>query len=75
MSCYFRQLRPIFEEAGIEVTTKNRRQIDQAIHAMMGVSPKHCPTTWKAVKARIATEEGRRAFVEQLAAATVGTSA
>lgn len=75
MSCYFRHLRPIIEEAGIDLTSKNRRQVDRAIHAMMGVSYKHCPTTWRAVKARIATDEGRRTFVEQLAAATVETSA
>ena len=32
MSCYLRHMKDILEEAGIEVTPANKKQIDQAIH-------------------------------------------
>ena len=32
MSCYFRQLKDILAEAGVEVTPGNRKEIDRAIH-------------------------------------------
>ena len=67
VSCYFRHLRPVLEAAGIEIKAQNRRRIDEAFHAMMGVPYKHCPETWKALKGRLATEAGRRALAEQLA--------
>ena len=31
MSCYFRHLKDVLSEAGIEVTPANKKQIDQAI--------------------------------------------
>jgi hypothetical protein len=38
MSCYFRHLKEIFDEAGIVVMPNNRNQIDQAIHQVVGVT-------------------------------------
>ena len=32
MSCYFRHLKDIFEEAGVEVTKENKKEIDRVIH-------------------------------------------
>ncbi|UCD26977.1 MAG: hypothetical protein JSW19_04550 [Candidatus Bathyarchaeota archaeon] len=64
MTCYFRHLREFFDKAGIEVTSKNKRQIDRIIHEIMGVEYKNCSATWKEVKKHIAEDE--EAFVSQL---------
>lgn len=53
MTCYFRRLQGIFQKAGIEVTEENKREIDKAIHAIVGVEYKNCPTAWREVKKRI----------------------
>jgi len=53
MSCYFRRLKGIFDEAGIEVTASNKKQLDQAIHQMVGTDYKDCPGTWKKLKQQI----------------------
>jgi hypothetical protein len=66
MSCYLRHLKDLLNEAGIEVKTGNRKQIDQAIHQMVGVAYKNCPTAWKRVKEELGDELERRVFVEQL---------
>ena len=67
MSCYFRHLKNILNEAGIEVNADNRKQIDQAIHQIVEVSYKDCPATWKNLKHQILVDdEMRQAFVSQL---------
>jgi hypothetical protein len=66
MSCYFRHLKEIFAEAGVEVNADNRKDLDRAIHAILDVQYKDCPTTWKAIKAATASPEGRRRFIESL---------
>ncbi len=58
MTCYFRHLKEVFDKAGIEVTKENKRDLDRAIHAHVGVEYKDCPSTWSAVKARLAEDEG-----------------
>jgi hypothetical protein len=50
MSCYFRHLKDIFTEAGIEVTPQNRKQIDRAFHRIVGVAHKEYPVTWEKLK-------------------------
>ncbi len=57
MTCYFRHLKDVFEKAGIEVTKENKRDLDRAIHAHMGVEYKDCSSTWRAVKANLAEDE------------------
>jgi hypothetical protein len=70
MSCYFRHLKEIFDEAGIVVTSDNRKQIDQAIHQVVGVNYKECPQAWKALKQQIiGDEQKRQAFIKRLQAA------
>ena len=70
MSCYFRQLKDILAEAGVEVTPGNKRQVDQAIHRIVGVEYKDCPVAWKALKQQIMDDEQkRRDFVKKLKAA------
>ena len=70
MSCYFRHLEDILAEAGVEVTPGNKRQVDQAIHRIVGVEYKDCPVAWKALKQQIMDDEQkRRDFVKKLKAA------
>ena len=64
MTCYFRHLRLIFEQIGIEVTSSNRKEIDRKIHEMVGVPYSNCPAAWKAIKKRMA-EDGEK-FVADL---------
>jgi len=64
MTCYFRHLHDLFNKAGIEVTSKNKREIDRVIHAIVGVKYKNCSATWKEVKKRIA--ENEEDFVSRL---------
>ena len=66
MSCYFRHLQAIFTEAGIEVTSANRKQIDQAIHQIVDVSYKDCPATWKKIKLGMADSESKQEFIQNL---------
>lgn len=67
MSCYLRHLKDILAEAGVEVTPGNKRQVDQAIHRIVGVEYKDCPVAWKALKQQIMDDEQkRRDFVAKL---------
>ena len=67
MSCYFRHLKETFAEAGIEITPANKRDVDRAIHKLVGVPYKDCPATWKALKAGfLASDKGRRDLIKQL---------
>ena len=66
MTCYFRhrQMKDVFERAGVVVTKENRKQVDRVIHSIVGVEYKSCPYTWRAVKARLVEDEG--AFIQEL---------
>lgn len=67
MSCYFRHLKDIFAEAGIELTPASRKQADQAIHEFVGIPYKNCPRTWKNLKHDILTnKQKRQELVEKL---------
>jgi hypothetical protein len=67
MSCYLRHMKDILDEAGIVVTPANRKQVDQAIHHMVGVGYKDCPATWKKIKQELkGDEEKRKALVKRL---------
>jgi len=67
MSCYFRHISDILNEAGIEITSGNTKQIDQVIHDIVKVRYKDCPTTWRRLKREILNDEKqRRDFVEKL---------
>ena len=60
MSCYFRHMKDVLAEAGIEVTPENKKAIDEAIHRIVRVEYKHCPDAWKAIKEEIRTDPKRR---------------
>ncbi|NVL93417.1 MAG: hypothetical protein HWN71_10335 [Desulfobacterales bacterium] len=66
MTCYFRHMKDVFENAGVEVTKENRKDIDRKIHSIVGVEYKNCSATWREVKRRIADDE--EAFVDELRA-------
>ena len=67
MSCYFRYMKDVFKEAGISVTDKNKKEVDQAIHKLMEVKYKKCmPDCWGEVKKTLANEKERRGFISAL---------
>ena len=71
MSCYFRHMKDIFEEAGISINPTNKKQIDQIIHQLVGVKYKNCSTTWKAIKQTfLSNEQNRHEFIQKLRSAT-----
>ncbi len=66
MSCYFRHLKDLLAEAGVEVTPANKKDVDRAIHEMVGVAHKDCPGAWKNLKRQMANEADRAALVKKL---------
>jgi len=64
MTCYFRHLRDVFAKAGVDVTSENKKEVDRAIHSIVGVEYKNCPAAWREVKKRIAEDE--EGFVAEL---------
>ena len=67
MSCYFRHMKNVLDEAGIEVTPSNKKDIDQAFHQIVGVTYKDCPTTWKRLKQElVGDEQKRRELIQKL---------
>jgi molecular chaperone GrpE (heat shock protein) len=64
VTCYFRHLKQVFEKAGIEVTSENRKELDKVIHSIVGVKYKNCPDAWKQVKSLISEDEAT--FVSKL---------
>jgi predicted Fe-Mo cluster-binding NifX family protein len=63
-------LNSIFNEAGIKVTSANRRQVDQAIHQIVEIDYKDCPAAWKKLKQDlIRDEKKRREFIQELRSA------
>jgi len=59
-------MKDIFSEAGIEVTSENKKQLDQAIHKIVDVDYKDCSAAWKAIKSGTAAPEQRREFIKLL---------
>lgn len=66
MSCYFRHLKEVMNDAGIEVTPANRTDVDRALHEIVGVAYKDCPSAWKGLKQQMASEAGRAAVAKKL---------
>jgi len=67
MSCYFRHLKDLLDEVGVKLTPDNKRQIDQAVHKIVGVEYKNCPVAWKTLKQQVIDDEkSRRDFIEKL---------
>jgi molecular chaperone GrpE (heat shock protein) len=56
----------IFEEAGVEVTPQNRKDVDRKIHEIVGVTYKDCPATWRKVEEMKAEAAGRDELISRL---------
>lgn len=54
----------IFQKAGITITKDNKKDIDRAIHGIVGIEYKNCSATWKEVKKRLT--EDKESFVNSL---------
>ena len=67
MSCYFRHMKDVLEEIGIDVTNENKKKIDRVIHDLVEVEYKNCSPAWKAVKEQIKNDEkARNRFIKKL---------
>ena len=67
MSCYFRHMKDVIEEAGVEIAPHNKKEIDRLIHDMVDIEYKECSPTWKRVKELIkGDQESRNRFVSRL---------
>ena len=56
MSCYFRHLKDVLAEAGIEVTPANKKDVDRALHEIAEVAYKDCPFARRNLKRSMANE-------------------
>jgi ribosomal protein L17 len=60
-------MKDVLEEAGIEITKDNKKEIDRIIHGLVDVAYKDCSPTWKKVKEHIKTDEAaRNQFIKDL---------
>lgn len=66
MSCYFRHMSGIMEEAGVTITKENKKDIDRALHSLVNVEYKNCSATWKELKKIQQTEEGKKTILQTL---------
>ena len=67
MSCYFRYMKDVLEEAGIVVSKENKQPVDEIIHAMVKVGYKDCWPAWDVVKQQIKNDPASRAdFIAKL---------
>lgn len=67
MSCYFRHMKDVLEEAGVEVSKENKKNVDRVIHGLVDVEYKNCSPTWKAVKEHIKGDaKARDKFINSL---------
>jgi hypothetical protein len=57
----------MLEEAKLVVTPENKKQIDKAIHNIIGTTYKDCPTTWKEIKKNFLNDpQKRKEFIREL---------
>ena len=59
-------MKEIFEKAGIQITKENRKEVDRAIHSIVGIEYKNCSATWKEVKLKLSINE--ESFINELRA-------
>jgi hypothetical protein len=66
MSCYFRHIKDLFEEAGVEVTKQNRPVLRARVAQLVGDPDGDCASTWKLVKEWKADPKRRKRLVRAL---------
>jgi hypothetical protein len=60
-------MKDILNEAGIEVTKENKKEVDEIIHGLVNEAYKNCSPTWKAVKEKIkGDDKARGEFIARL---------
>jgi hypothetical protein len=60
-------MKDVLEDAGVEVTGDNKKEIDRIIHKLVEVEYKNCSPTWKALKEQIkGDEKARNQFIKRL---------
>ena len=70
MSCYFRHMKDVLDEVGVEITPANKKEIDAILHDIVGVEYKNCSPAWKKIKEMVkGNPADRDLFVEKLRAA------
>jgi hypothetical protein len=71
MSCYFRHMADILEEAGIDMDEvkadkARKKALDEKIHALVGIEYKDCSPAWKELKEMLADEKERARLIKAL---------
>ena len=67
MSCYFRHMKDVLEEAGVDITPENKKEIDRIIHELVQIEYKNCSPTWKGVKEQIKIDDKtKNSFINRL---------
>ena len=75
MSCYFRHMKDVLDEVGVEITAENKKEIDRILHKTVGVEYKNCSPAWKKIKEEILSDEkARERFVRRLKKELKGVS-
>jgi hypothetical protein len=60
-------MKDVIEEAGIEITKENKKDLDRVIHSLVDVDYKDCSPTWKGVKEHIkGDDKARKQFIKKL---------
>lgn len=59
-------MRGLLGEAGIDVSVGSKKQVDRAIHDIVGIHYKDCPATWKSLKQMMAEGDGKQQLIEKL---------
>jgi hypothetical protein len=54
----------VFEKVGVTVTKENKKDVDRAVHNVVGTEYKNCSATWKEVKKMMM--ENEEGFVDTL---------
>ena len=72
MSCYFRHMKEIFDEAGVEVSPATKKKVDRAIHEIVGTSYKDCSATWRTLKQEYLADPGKRRELVRKLRASLG---
>ena len=60
MSCYFRHMKDVLDEVGVEITPDNKKEIDAILHGIAGVEYKNCSPAWKKIKEMVKGDEAER---------------
>ena len=69
MSCYFRHMKDVMDEVGVEITPDNKKDIDRILHGIVDVEYKNCSPAWKKIKEMVKGDPAERErFVEKLKA-------